>query len=287
MDKRQDEPNDLSSMSALSDPVRRQLYEHVASQDKPVRRDNAAEAAGISRTLAAYHLDRLAEAGLLVTSYARPEGQGGPGAGRPAKLYQRVQDEVSVTIPPRTYGLLAELLADAVANDESGSVRSALMAAAKNEGRTATGEDADLLEALERRGYEPVVTDDGDVDLRNCPFHKLAQRHVELVCNLNHALLCGILAGCGEDPNRAKLVPRTGRCCVIIRPATGDTSALGGKDCERGLSALVVLPGQPAADGDGAEDGAFLPDENRTGARHDGPARGAVYLSEEGRPGLL
>lgn len=219
MGKSQDEqPDSLSGLSALTDPVRRQLYEHVAAQDRPVRRDDAAEAAGVSRTLAAYHLDRLAEAGLLVTSYARPEGQGGPGAGRPAKLYQRARDEVSVTIPPRTYALVAQLLADAVASDQPGEVRTAVMAAAESEGRKAAGEDAGLLEALEQRGYEPVVTGDGDVGLRNCPFHQLAQRHVQLVCGLNHALLRGVLAGRGEDPDRAELAPRAGRCCVIIHP---------------------------------------------------------------------
>jgi predicted ArsR family transcriptional regulator len=212
-------PNALFSLSALADPVRRQLYEYVASQGSPVRRDDAAEAAGVSRTLAAYHLDRLAEAGLLAISYARPEGQGGPGAGRPAKLYRRMQDEVSVTVPPRSYGLLAQLFADAVASDESGDVRVALMAAAETEGRTAAGEGADLLEALIRRGYEPVVTDDGHVGLRNCPFHQLAQRHAELVCGLNHALLRGVLAGCGGNPDRAELAPRPGRCCVTIHPA--------------------------------------------------------------------
>lgn len=87
-------------LSALADPVRRGLYEFVAAQDEPVRRD-AAAAVDISRTLAAYHLDRLVEAGLRSTSYGRPAGQGGPGAGRPAKLYRAARDEVSVSLPPR------------------------------------------------------------------------------------------------------------------------------------------------------------------------------------------
>lgn len=216
---RDQEPDDAVSLSALADPVRRQLYEYVASQDHPVRRDDAADAAGVSRTLAAYHLDRLVDTGLLATSYARREGRTGPGAGRPAKLYQRVQDEVSLTLPPRTYRLLARLLADAVADDESGGSRTALMAVAEDEGRQAGQEGAgDLLQTVRRRGYEPAVTHDGDIDLRNCPFHQLAQRHLELVCGLNYALLRGLLAGCGQDPDRAELVPRPGRCCVTIHP---------------------------------------------------------------------
>ena len=212
----QAEPEKLAAVSALADPVRRRLYEYVAGSDEPVRRDDAAEAAEISRTLAAYHLDRLAEAGLLATSYARPPGQGGPGAGRPAKLYHRARDEVSVTVPSRSYDLLAGLLADAVSRDESGNARAALLAAAEDEGRRAADSEHDLVEALSGRGYEPVVGDDGDLDLRNCPFHQFAQRHTDLVCGLNHALLRGLLTARGVDPARAELVPRAGRCCVMI-----------------------------------------------------------------------
>jgi len=78
--------DDLESLSSLADPVRRRLYEAVVRSAKPVGRDEAAAAAGVGRSLAAYHLDRLAEEGLLEVSYGRPEGRGGPGAGRPAKL---------------------------------------------------------------------------------------------------------------------------------------------------------------------------------------------------------
>ncbi|WP_446666500.1 helix-turn-helix transcriptional regulator [Flexivirga sp. B27] len=211
-DERVDEPT--AELTALADPVRRRLYEFVAGQDGPVRRDTAADATGISRTLAAYHLDRMVKAGLLSTSYARPAGRGGPGAGRPAKLYEPTRDEVSVSVPPRTYDVLAGLLADAVDGDPSGNVRSALLSAAEEEGRRAA-DDGDLLTTLRRRGYDPESVD-GEIDLHNCPFHHLAQRHVELVCGLNHALLRGLLEGRGEDPECARLAPRPGYCCVTI-----------------------------------------------------------------------
>lgn len=215
-DKDDETPDAMAGLSALADPVRRRLYEFVAGQDSPARRDAAAEAVGVSRTLAAYHLDRLADAGLLSITYARPDGQTGPGAGRPAKLYERTDDELSVSVPPRRYDVLAGLLADAVSGDESGAVRDALLAAAAEEGRKATRDDEGLLATLRRRGYEPEVVD-GEIDLRNCPFHQLAQRHVELVCGLNHALLRGLLTAHGQDPDRARLAPRPGHCCVTIQ----------------------------------------------------------------------
>ena len=93
-------PGDLAALNGLShldDPLRRQLYEYVIECDGPVSREQAAAAASIGRTLAAYHLDKLADAGLLTISYQRPAGRGGPGAGRPAKLYTRATQEMSVS----------------------------------------------------------------------------------------------------------------------------------------------------------------------------------------------
>lgn len=213
-------PDAVESLGVLADPARRRLYDYVVAQGRPVRRDDAAAAVGISRTLAAYHLDRLAEASLLATSYARPPGQGGPGAGRPAKHYQRAPGEVAVSVPPRRYDLLAQVLADAVAADDTGTVTSALMSAAEQEGRTAGTGSGDLMAMLTEHGYEPLAVASGDIVLRNCPFHQMSRRQTELVCGLNHALLRGALAGCGQDPGRAELAPCPGHCCVVIRPPT-------------------------------------------------------------------
>ena len=46
------------------------LYLIVRSHERPVSRDEAAPAASISRKLAAFHLDKLADRGLLTCSYA-------------------------------------------------------------------------------------------------------------------------------------------------------------------------------------------------------------------------
>ena len=55
--------------------------------------NEAAASVGISRALAAFHLDRLVKDGLLIPEYRRLSGRTGPGAGRPAKLYRRAPRE--------------------------------------------------------------------------------------------------------------------------------------------------------------------------------------------------
>ncbi|MDQ3871394.1 MAG: helix-turn-helix domain-containing protein, partial [Chloroflexota bacterium] len=75
------ERNAVEAIALLDEPVRRDLYEWVVSQPHAVGRDEAAAALGITRALAAFHLDRLARAGLLETEFRRLTGRSGPGAG--------------------------------------------------------------------------------------------------------------------------------------------------------------------------------------------------------------
>ena len=209
--------HDLDALRSLTDPARRRLYELVCATGRPVGRDEAAAEAGIGRTLAAYHLDRLAADGLLEVSYARRSGRAGPGAGRPAKLYHRAEREFAVGAPPRDYLLLAEILVRA---DEDGSpaVREAVQRSARALGAE-IGRSADrdaIEEILRERGYEPFTDEDGTLRFRNCPFHTLADVHRSAVCSLNLALVEGILEGAGAA-GRASLEPDRAGCCVAVR----------------------------------------------------------------------
>ena len=132
--------DDLARISSLSDPARRSLYDFVVVQGQPVGRDEAAAAAGISRSLAAYHLDRMVDDGLLEVSFARRTGRTGPGAGRPAKLYHRSPREVQISLPPRDYELAARLLAQAVETERTGRARASLEEAARALGRDLAAE---------------------------------------------------------------------------------------------------------------------------------------------------
>ncbi|MFE0134098.1 helix-turn-helix transcriptional regulator [Streptomyces sp. NPDC059037] len=216
---------DIDAIAALQDPVRRRLYEYVAAQGREVGRNEAAEAAGVARTLAAHHLDKLTEAGLLESGSRRLTGRSGPGAGRPAKVYTRSPAERAVSLPARDYRTAAELLAEAA---EQAGLDAGLCAAARRRGEALRGSAApcgDLGEAMKLladRGYEPHVEDaDGEaagvVRMRNCPFHAVAERFPPLVCGMNLALLEGLLGT--EGPVRARMDARPGECCVVIEPS--------------------------------------------------------------------
>ena len=201
----------VEAIGVLHEPVRRAVYEYTVGRGEPVGRNDVAEALGIGRTLAAFHLDRLAEAGLLEVSYARRSGRTGPGAGRPAKLYRRSMAEHEVTLPPRRYQAAAELLADAV---ERAGADDLLFAAARRRGRSVGSASAgsasagsppgaaELIEVLTEQGYEPERRGDSIV-LRNCPFHALARDFPPLVCGMNLALLEGLVEGAGREAGPA------------------------------------------------------------------------------------
>jgi len=225
---------DIPAVALLDEPSRRALYDAVAGAGRALSRDEAAAAAGVSRALAAFHLDKLVGAGLLDVEYRRLSGRTGPGAGRPSKLYRRGSREVGVSLPDRHYEVPAELLARALEQLTGPTPPAALRSAAHELGagigaaaRQRSGPRpsrrrlrAALEETLEVRGYEPVETPSGEIRLRNCPFHALVDDHRDLVCNMNLALAGGILDGLGEDRLSARLDPHPGQCCVAISAAT-------------------------------------------------------------------
>src|SRR5919202_5056137 len=113
--------NRAAGVSALEDPARRALLEFVTAAEGAVSREDAAQALGLTRRATAFHLDRLAEAGLLEVEYRRLTGRSGPVAGRQSKVYRRPADEVAVSVPERHYDLAAELLAAAGESDAAGA----------------------------------------------------------------------------------------------------------------------------------------------------------------------
>lgn len=224
----------LARLALLADPARAELHRLVRAGEAGMTREEAATATGISRSLAAFHLDRLAAAGLVTVTYERRSGRSGPGAGRPAKVYRRAAGPLEVSIPPRRYELAARLLADATSRHIAGGpgVTVALDQAARAHGieigaaaRKLAGRRASpaaRLEAgravLEDAGFEPIIRD-GALILRNCPFEALVQAQRDLVCGMNRSLMEGVIEGLGLERFDASFEPRPGACCVVWVPA--------------------------------------------------------------------
>ncbi|MEV4348636.1 transcriptional regulator [Actinoplanes sp. NPDC049596] len=200
---------DFEALASLGDPVRRRAYRVVADASGPAGRDEVAEALGVGRTLAAFHLDKLVAAGLLEVSYARRSGKTGPGAGRPAKLYRVAAAEHAVSVPPRAYGTAAELLAEAL---ERAGAEEVLNEVARQHGsRTPAG--SRVSEVLSEHGYAPVADGPDRIELRNCPFHRLAEQFPPVICGMSLAMIEGLL---GDSAWQARMDAAPGRCCVTL-----------------------------------------------------------------------
>jgi len=219
----------IGAVAALADDLRRRMYAFIRDTGKPVTRDQAAAEVGISRKLAAFHLDKLVDAGLLQPGATRSHRR----AGRAAKTYRPTDRVVQISIPPRQHAILAEILLDSVLAGGAGAdVRQVVLETAatrghqlgqveRQQGRPGRlGAERALSLArsfVARLGFEPAQSVPGQLVLRNCPFQPLAARSTELVCGINHAFLAGFLDGLGTSAAVAVLKPQPGACCVELR----------------------------------------------------------------------
>ncbi|HZD79107.1 MAG TPA: transcriptional regulator [Actinomycetota bacterium] len=224
---------DARALGALEDELRRSLYLFVRAGGRPVNREEAAAAVGISRKLAAFHLDKLVDRGLLTFTYERPPGRGGRGAGRSAKYYRPSDREVEVSIPERRYDLLGSVLLRALRSREPGEAAGEAAGRAARETGFQMGRDerqglgippagpertmALAVRLLERTGFEPYEDEPGSIRLRSCPFQALAERDRDLVCGMNHCLIGGVVAGLGSEAVDVLLDPLPGGCCVTLK----------------------------------------------------------------------
>ncbi|MGP4031361.1 helix-turn-helix transcriptional regulator [Pseudarthrobacter sp. 1C304] len=246
----------IAAVASLGDENRRKLFDVVAAAGCAVSRDEAAAATGLPRSTASFQLDRLVQDGLLTAEFRKLGGRGGPGSGRPAKLYLAAVPEVAASVPDRNYDLAAELLVSAIEDSAAGggSAREALLrtafargqaaARARSEAAGQAGPPPDagdnFAALLSAEGYRPEDDGEGGLVLLNCPFHRIARGHTDVVCAMNGAFLGGAAAGCGIDPGRVQ--------ALAIEELRSRGTALPAQCCAR------ISPGEPARpDPQGAE----------------------------------
>jgi predicted ArsR family transcriptional regulator len=221
----------IRAIAALDDDLRRGMYEFIRAARRPVTRDEAAAAVGISRKLAAFHLDKLVEAGALRARYQQADGV--RRVGRVPKVYEPSPVDIRVSIPQRSHDLLAGILMDAVVSKGSSeSAPDAVQRAAREHGERIGAEERErsrpgrlgaeralslASKLLTERGFEPARESTACLRLRNCPFHPLTATAPDLVCGLNHAFISGMMDGLQASGVDAVLDPQAGECCVELR----------------------------------------------------------------------
>lgn len=218
----------VAAVAALHDESRHRLYAFIRIQRRPVTREQAADALGISRKLAAFHLDKLVRVGLLRTRVAADEDE--HKVGRRPKVYEPSGIDLHVAVPDRRHDLLAEILVESVGRapadghcaavrvaHEYGVARGAAHRRDVRPGRLGAERALTLAESLLRScGYEPSRETAGVLRLGNCPFHPHAERSPELVCAISHAFVSGLLDGLQAHNAEATQLPRSGECCVEL-----------------------------------------------------------------------
>jgi predicted ArsR family transcriptional regulator len=223
-----DAADDLMAVALLAEPTRQRLYLYLRERGEPVGREEAARHAGVKARIAGFHLDKMAEAGLLEVEYRRLSGRVGPGAGRPAKVYSVSSRSFSVVIPQTRYSLAASMMATALSAGRPGAdgaeslqdVATAVGESLGDEIRPQARTKGARLEAVQRKlkqlGYEPKVHESGDWTLRNCPFAELSMSHRELVCPMNAAFVTGLLGGARVHSLHVERRMARPGCCVLL-----------------------------------------------------------------------
>jgi predicted ArsR family transcriptional regulator len=219
---------DLMAVALLAEPTRQRLYLYLRERHEPVGREEAARQTGVKPRLAAFHLDRMAEAGLLDVEFRRLSGRVGPGAGRPAKVYSISSRSFSVEVPQTRYGLAASMMATAMSaggpradgaaslQDVATAVGESLGCEIRHLARTKGARQEAVRGKLRQLGYEPQVQESGEWKMRNCIFSELSISHREVVCPMNAALVTGMLNGAHLSSLHVESGPTRPGCCVRV-----------------------------------------------------------------------
>lgn len=199
------------SEHVLTDPVpaqahgrtRSHVLELVRSATDSVSVVEIADATGLHRNTARFHLDGLVESGLVQRD---SEAAGRPG--RPRTVYRATPG--GAQHGTRSYRLLAEMLTGMVTEDGADPGAAAVAAGAawgrylvQRPAPSARVDAADgvhrLRTVLAEAGFAPEMDTESDsgereIGLRQCPFLEIAEQHREVVCSLHLGLMRGALS---------------------------------------------------------------------------------------------
>ena len=182
------------ALGALRDLTRRDILLRFYADRKPRSVDEVAKAAGVHRSVAFEHLERLVALGYLETERRR----GLPG--KPAKIYRLTAGPVQISHPMRRYDLLAEALARAFQGQgEAGAaaVREAGHALGAGLANEPARSVLAAIEPLVEMGGEYEIDGRAErIECGNCLFAEVCRR-APVICGFHAGLLEGLLERSG------------------------------------------------------------------------------------------
>jgi predicted ArsR family transcriptional regulator len=195
------EPETTASVHrALGDERRSRIVAELRAVRQGLDVQELSRRVGLHQNTIRFHLGVLVDAGLVAS---RPAETSAPG--RPRILYRLQADAAAAR--REEYRLLATVLAGTVAQRPAGSseaeeagrawgrflVRRPLPLVRVSDER-ATSE---VVELLDQQGFAPEAAE-GEIRMRRCPFHELAETHPEVVCAVHRGLISGALGELGS-----------------------------------------------------------------------------------------
>lgn len=202
------------ALGALRDFTRRDILLRFYSDPRPRSVDDVAHSAGIHRSVAFDHLERLVSLGYLEVERRR----GFPG--KPAKIYRlSARGPVLISHPMRRYDILAESLARSFGEVQADRDVAAITEVGRNLGRSLARPDvSSLTEALEpmtELGAEYEVDRSGRIVCTNCLFAEVCRR-VPIICNFHAGVIEGLTGLTGDPGVKSLGFHGTGGCAYLV-----------------------------------------------------------------------
>jgi predicted ArsR family transcriptional regulator len=211
----------------LAQRTRAHLFARLGELRRPASTDELARELGLHRNGVRMHLERLAEAGLVVRERERRP------AGRPRDAWVVNPDAQPGGDPPTAYADLGRWLVRSISTAKTRARD--LEAAGREIGRELAPDDQaastvegmrDVLGAL---GFQPTSSVDREgtltYTLANCPYRDAVRENQPLVCALHHGLTRGLLDELSPRTKLSGFVPKdpyTAGCLIQLRGPLAD-----------------------------------------------------------------
>lgn len=204
------QPDILKLSKALGEDTRFAIFKEIVGAAEPQTVQDLVRTFGMHHSAVRIHLNRLHDAGLIVS---RPRGRRGT-VGRPQLVYLPNPATTSLTLPPRNFELLARMALDYATATAQAEVpadefatswgSSYIRERARASVRLPLPDALDaLVDELRGMGGDPALAlmngDGYTLVEHNCLFGDMSSRYQPLVCSLHQAAIQGMLQELCDD----------------------------------------------------------------------------------------